>query len=336
MSNQESLDGHLIYIAEYDEKEELVDFFCREWKTSQIIVRDELFDYYYRGNERLNFVVARRECDQQLVGACGLIRCSDTDVWMSNLLVKKGEKNPIALKIMIYLSRHYQHISAVNLEKNTRFMYSSFLKWKVDTMKHYYKLFAGDEYKVAKISEEIILPVRKSKYTVKRIDTEDMCRQVINENHLILQRPYKSLQYIIKRYFHFPSELYHYTIYGIEVEKKRFTTFFVMREQQVADRKIARIVDIIGSENELIDIADFFESMGKERDYEYIDCLCYGISPTVMKEMGFVLNENETNIIPDRLDPLIQENQCIYVSFPKNSNYRFFHADGDMDRPNLV
>lgn len=79
------------------------EFFNREWKKSQTIHDEKLFKYYYVNGNKLNFVIALQ--DDKIVGACGFIIANSSDVWLSNLLVKKGEDPTLVLRIIKFLKK---------------------------------------------------------------------------------------------------------------------------------------------------------------------------------------------------------------------------------------
>lgn len=224
----------------------------------------------------------------------------------------------------------------MGIEKNTQGFYK-ILGYQLGELKHYYKLFDREEYKIATVVEKQICSNMSNQYRVIRIDSEQMAKEKIDDTIFTWHRPRKSCEYIIKRYFHFPYPQYIYQIWAIEVSGNSITTLFVTREQKVkvggCSRKVWRIVDIIGSETELLGIGSFFEEQGQANDYEYVDCFCYGVNDNVLKELGFVCNN--VNIIPDRLEPLEKCNDEIIIFNGNYSDFRAFRADGDRDRPNI-
>lgn len=318
--------------AKMEEKENIIIFFNREWKRAQTLNDPVLFDYYYVDGEELNFVVAKR--DGEIVGACGFINISEKDIWLSNLLVKKGENPMLVIRILQFFVDEDFAISSVNYVKNTIGLYS-FFHYEVGKLKHYYKLFDREEYKVATIGKKEIYHSDTNWYSVIRLGTEQMLIEKVKNTIFSHQRPKKTFEYVIKRYYRFPYPQYTYQVWGIEREKDDISTIFVTREQCVGEQKILRMVDIIGSEVEMEGIGHFFENLGRDNGYEYIDCLCHGITGEVFKKLGFVCCEGDMNIIPDRLEPIERYNEEILYFNGNMPNFRVFRADGDNDRPNL-
>jgi len=317
-----------------EEKDQIRAFFYAEWKKSQILSDEKLFRYYYEDEDKINFVVAIKRAENSIVGACGYIKASEEAVWLSNLLVKKGEETTLVLRLIDFVNSKYSYVCCVNIQPDTKKIYQV-LGYATGELKHFYKLFDFCEYKVACIQQKVISPKTSTQYNVIPIADEQMCRQVIDEEMLRMQRPYKSKEYVIKRYFTFPYEQYKYKMWGVKA-KEKITTLIVTREQFVSGRKILRIVDVLGSGEELAGISGFWEMLGNENQYEYIDFWCYGVEDQTLRQMGFVENIGDTNIIPDRLEPLEQHNEKIFFFAQDGENFRAFRADCDMDRPNLA
>lgn len=322
--------------ASLDEKIEIEQVYADNWRRLQLF-DDKLFQYYYGDKEEVNFIIARKKSNQEICAGVGYIKCSEKEGWTSALFVKRGESFTLLPQLLNHIISQYEFTYMADLAdlEHTKPIYETLLRYSVKEMKHYYKLFDWSEYHIADISKKTVSAQMNVKYPVFAIKTKEQLRKSVTEEILRKQHPYKSIDYLIKRYFDFPYPQYQYHIWGIRVNETEFTTFIVMREQQIGDRRIGRIVDIVGSEAELPGAAAFLEEMGKERKYEYIDCFCYGISDEVMRQTGFVLNEGEVNIIPNRLEPLVKENDKIFFAAPKLKDIRVFHADSDMDRPNL-
>lgn len=327
-------ENYEIYNASIEEREEIELFFRTNWKKSQIL--EEIpFNYFYGEASGTTFVIARNRENRQIAGVSGYIKCSDQAAFGSCFLVKKGEGFRLAFQIVNYIMSKVDFFCSVVISKDAQNFWKMYHTYEIGVMDCYYKLFEKQQYHVARISQKVMLSTNKLSYQVDLIKTKEECRSVVRESHLREQLPYKSIDYIVKRYFEFPYPQYHYEMWGIRKSKNAYSTFIIMREQKVEGAKVGRIVDIIGSVDELPEVAGFFEKLGKERDYEYIDCYCYGIPESIMRGTGFVKNEGDANIIPYKLDPVVEENEKIYFSTREIGKFRAFLADGDMDRPNL-
>ena len=316
--------------AKLEESERIIDFLNREWGRKQILSDKKYFSYYYVVDEELNFVIATKHDD--IVAACGFVRASGTDVWGSHLFVKKGENPFLVLRIIEFFEEEGLNLFGVGIVKNTQGLYRVF-GYEVGKLIHYYKLFDRNEYKIATVDEKQVYSNFSNEYQVIKLDSGEALQNKIDPSIFNDQRPQKSFEYVIRRYYNFPYSEYKYSVWAIQVADNYFPTIFVTREQAVSGAKVLRIVDIIGSEDVLNGIGQFFEEQGRINGYEYIDCWCCGIKDSIMLNLGFICNE--TNLIPDRLEPLQKCNDEIYYYNCNVLGFRAFKADGDMDRPNI-
>lgn len=334
MNRSVQREKYKIYNADIDEREEIQLFFETNWKKSQIL-EEVPFNYFYGESSGTTFVIARNLENEQIAGVSGYIKCSDQAAFCSCFLVKKGEGFKLAFQIVNYIMSKINFFCSVVISKDAQHFWKMYHTYHIGMMECYYKLFEMQQYHVAKISQKVIIPKDRLNYQVHLIKTKEECRRIVRDFHLKQQLPYKSIDYIVKRYFEFPYPQYHYDMWAIKKSNNSYSTFIVMREQKVGEAIVGRIVDVIGSADELPEVAGFFENLGKERNYEYIDCYCYGIPEMIMRETGFIKNEGDLNIIPNKLDPIVEKNESIYFSTPETEKFRAFLADGDMDRPNL-
>lgn len=326
--------GYVFSRAKWEEKAEIEQVYAENWKRLQLF-DDRLFRYFYGDGQEPNFIIVRKKPGYEICGGAGYIKCSENEAWISALFVKKGERVTLMPQLLHHIMSLHEFIYMVDLREYTRAIYEVFLRYPVREMEHYYRSSDQARYRIASISDRIIMPPSAMEHQVVPVRTGAQFRECVTEEVLKRQHPYKSIEYLIKRYFGFPYPQYRYDIWGILVDGTRYTTFIVMREQQIDGVRVGRIVDVIGSEAELPGISGFFDQLGKDREYEYIDCLCYGLSEEIMRETGFVLNKGDANIIPNRLEPLVRENDRIFFATPALDDIRIFRADADMDRPNL-
>lgn len=318
--------------AELEDKGNIIRFVNLEWKKAQTLNDDKLFAYYFADSDKLNFVIAVK--NNEIVATCGFIKAAGQDIWGSSWLIKKGEKPTLFFQLMKFFEEEGFTIWGLNPEAYTKELYR-ILGFEISKLNHFYKLFDKEEYKIATIREKQIRSNWSDRYKVIELHSEAILKEKINDAIFEKQKPKKSCDYMIKRYYRFPYPQYQYRVWAIETSKGNISTLFVTREQTVEGEKILRIVDIIGSENELTGIGKFFEEQGEMNDYEYIDCWCLGISDEVLESLGFVKCDNSVNIIPDRLEPLEKQNEEICFVYKNMPGVRGFRADGDMDRPNI-
>ena len=78
------------------------------------------------------------------------------------------------------------------------------------------------------------------------------------------------------------------------------------------------------------------DRMLAESGAEYLDCYCAGIPAETMAAAGLSQRqEGDGTVIPNYLDPPVQENTEYYYFTNRPEGFVLFRADGDQDRPNL-
>ena len=123
-------------------------------------------------------------------------------------------------------------------------------------------------------------------------------------------------------------------MYGVK-NKGRVDTVLVMREVEAKERKILRIVDILGEYSELQYTTKAIDCLLTEGAYEYIDLYETGLDDDMLKKSGFVDRTETDNIIPNYFEPDLQENIDINY-FTTDADIVLFKGDGDQDRPSVV
>jgi hypothetical protein len=143
-------------------------------------------------------------------------------------------------------------------------------------------------------------------------------------------RPYKSVAYLINRYKLHP--VYKYEFWNVNEQ-----CLLVVRKICVENRSVIRIVDCLGSLNDMPDLYADFQLMLREEDAEYIDFMNYGINEEVFAKMGFQkLDHDGDVIIPNYFEPFERRNVKIEFAYKADFDYVIFKGDSDQDRPNIL
>lgn len=96
-------------------------------------------------------------------------------------------------------------------------------------------------------------------------------------------------------------------------------------------------MDVYGKLEGLSSIYSEVQKLLKENRAEYLDCMNYGIDPSVFDEMGFdLLDVNGDLIIPNYFEPFEKKNIALNCAYKANFHYTMFKADSDQDRPNIL
>lgn len=317
--------------ARPDEKDKIVAFFNKEWKKSQMLNEDKMFDFYFRNGNELQFVLAKRRGHSSIAGASGFFLSSESDVWLSNTCIKSGESPFLIFQILEYFKTIAPNIHDVNCTEQMKRIFQR-AGFQTGEYIHFFRVIKEDDYKIIQITNRLKMPsISGFTNNVREITSfEEMQRITVAYE---AANPKKTKEYIWHRYKEFPYEEFEYRIWLAVYEGMQ--ALVVTREQAIGNAAILRIVDIIGQEICLKAIIGFLVDLGRKRNCEYVDCFCCGIPTETMRECGFTYNIENSCIIPDNFSPLQREN--VTINYATNNIYGFkaFKADGDMDRPNL-
>ena len=312
------------------EKEIIIDFLNEHWGTRHPLVNNEdLFRYYYVDDDMTNFYYL--EDNGEIAAVCGYIKCSeaaDSDIWISIWCAKKG-KNGLGLALMGKMQEltGARVMSCNNIRKNTMAFYT-FLGYHPDKMDHYYRLRDLKEYKMAVVNNknipECAAPVTK---LVKFENIEAVKEHFSNFEN---SSPKKDYWYVDKRYFKYPH--YGYNVYGV-FKNGVCNNLVVFRVNESDEGYVLRLVDFIGKPENIADLNGHIDVLMEQYDCEFCDMYCFGVDGS---KAGFVLrDEADTNIIPNYLNTLLQQNIDYYFFTSNTENFVMFKADGDQDRKNL-
>ena len=115
----------LIKRAIIHEIDEIMNFIDKEWKKNHILSKNkELFEYDFREEELLNFIIAKSP-NNQILGLIGYIKSNTSnhsDIWASIWKVSSLNKYPLlGLYLLNYLRKkiHYRHFIVSGINKNT-------------------------------------------------------------------------------------------------------------------------------------------------------------------------------------------------------------------------
>ncbi|MBQ5314215.1 MAG: hypothetical protein J6K30_09230 [Oscillospiraceae bacterium] len=312
------------------EKNKVVDFLNEHWGSRHPLVNNEqLFNYYYVDGDMTNFYYL--EDDGEIAAVCGYIKCSekpDSDIWISIWCAKKG-KNGLGLALMGKMQEltGARVMSCNNIRKNTMAFYT-FLGYHPDEMKHYYRLRDLSEYKMAVVNNKNIPLCPAPSTQLVKFDNIEQIKAAFNNFDSC--KPQKDYWYVDKRYFRYPH--YEYKVYGIYKDGS-CDSLVVFRVNESDEGYVLRVVDYIGSPENICDLNGHIDALMEQFDCEFCDMYCFGADGT---KAGFVLRDkDDTNIIPNYLNTLLQQNIDYYFFTTDTDSFLMFKADGDQDRKNL-
>lgn len=316
-------------------------FIQENWNSEHIFVHDPgLFAYEFTWNGMVQFCVAEDHETGEIRGIEGYIAYSsdqNPDVSPVFWKVIQTEDMSLGIKILMFIIEQTQSRLAFSagLAENTLALYK-YLGYKTGKLKQYYRLSNCRNYRIAVVSEKIILSVPPSAMLLSPANTEEAFVQKFDQSILKQYMPYKDMQYILHRYFKHP--VYPYHIYVVNDQRcSKSQTAVIGREIIQNGAKIFRVVDCIGNRNAVIDLGSSFQTLMDENQYEYIDFVCYGMPDDWMAKAGFVCrSQSDPNIIPHFFEPFVQKNHDVLFYASDLENLLICKADGDQDRPNHI
>ena len=324
--------------------DDIMLFIDRYWSANHILAKNKtIFEWQYRDEDQLNFVIACENETKDILAVLGFVKYGRdlTEDIMLALWKSKSSINPfLGVELLEYLENalgaNKISCNGINL-KTTKVLYE-FMGFRIDYLKHYYRLANQDEYQIASITNKYRLPCANHKeYELVPIECFEKLEEVFQLDYDKQQevRPQKGLQYIEHRFFNHP--VYQYKVYGIKDNCAKINSLLFMRAISCNHSKVLRIVDFIGNTEDLNYISYELEGLLEAGEYEYIDFLQNGIDYEIMEKAGFLLNdENSQNIIPNYFEPYECSNVKVWFCTKYGSNFIMCKADGDQDRPNKI
>ena len=163
---------------------------------------------------------------------------------------------------------------------------------------------------------------------VRNIDNIEQVKAAFNNFDSC--KPQKDYWYVDKRYFRYPH--YEYKVYGI-YKNGSCDSLVVFRVNESDEGYVLRVVDYIGSPENICDLNGHIDVLMEQFDCECCDMYWFGADGA---KAGFVLRDkDDTNIIPNYLNTLLQQNIDYYFFTTDTDSFVMFKADGDQDRKNL-
>lgn len=332
-------------ICEREDLPRLLTFIDTYWKKNHILVRSKEildFQYYNREEDMYDFVLAENTQTGELDGIRGWIRVAQYDpalaeydeVWSAVSKVRTDVENNEIKVLGSYLWRYLEKHKGFGTVGISRFSFAmhTAIRHKTCSLGQYFILNSETkEFKVAVVPSNYQHRdfSKNSNWHLREIADIN----AIDDNAVLAYyRPFKSKTYIINRFAKHPVYKYHF--YGI-YEENELKTILVGKFVEINGGKILRIVDVLGSLEDVGNLHEDFQIILHDTGSEYVDFLCFGIDDSVFQRMGFEkLNpEQEKLIVPNYFEPFEAKNIVINGAYKPAERYCMFKADADQDRP---
>lgn len=328
------------YIIRYATKEDIPNikrFIDESWKKNHILAREEGFFEWQYTSDKLDYVLGI-DTEGNIQGMLGFISYSDGDD--RDIATSMWKANPgtgfLGIKLLLYVLDEEPHRTLFSPGINVKTSHAIYKRMKIATgkMNQWYRLRKGESYSVSKIVDARIpeyIHVHEA-VAVRYFTLEDLTEDFDFGKYVSKQSvPYKSLQYLRRRYFEHP--MYKYLIYGIKLDGSETNAIIVLRIQECNGARVLRFVDCIGNTETLGSITHFLDELLDEFSAEYIDMYEKGVDGDILRNAGWIKLDETDNIIPNYFAPYEQINVDINYC-TSDENIILFRGDGDQDRPN--
>lgn len=329
-----------IRLARRSDISDIMEFIETRWRSGHIMARNrEFFEYEFLEEDgNVNFILAIDRNKGTIEGLNGFLKASHDqehlDIWGSIWKVLPGNMLFLGAEI---IRRHSpltgcrNDIGVGDNPKTAIPVLDKLLKRYTGKMKHYYMLAERKDFKICIIDKYPTVRISSSSGNIVKFENIEEVKQKFDFRKYLDCVPYKDAWYINHRFFEHP--IYHYDIYGIEMNGN-IDAIFILRNQEQYGRVAVRFVDYIGNQKLFAELGSFFHKLLETENFEYVDFYCDGFLEEPILKAGFtLLNEDDTNIIPNYFGPFVQENIDIWVD-SSYSGTIFTKADSDQDRPN--
>ena len=330
-----------IRFAKLEEYNKLHTFMSKYWGKNHILTKSKaLFDFQHRKTDKYNIVIGFNKETKEIDGIWSLIPVStydqtlnnEGDFWGAILKVRDDVNNneikrlPFKMFSFILKIPGFKTVGFSGLGSKGQPFVNPLCNVH-GVLNHYY---IANPYKEIVVGKNL----RKNEFAASGCSIKSVVLRGLEWTPKNCYIPRKSVNFLINRFDNHP--FYRYGFWGI-FKDKSLISILVYRIVEVEGKgKVIRIVDVLGTLDDVGNVGFEFVKILKEYDAEYIDCLNYGIKPSVFKDMGFeqLDNTNDAVIVPNYFEPYEQCNVQVHFAFISKSPYVIFKADADQDRPN--
>lgn len=340
---------YTIELCSEKNKPQLIEFIRKYWKEDHVFVKsDELFrfQHYNSVDNNYNFYVGINSLTNEIDGVTGVIPLAHYDpdlkkyndtwggIWKIRPDVHNDEIALLGLMLFETFDAYNSHAS----------IGMSPIAWKLHKLRKYTMgymnqyFILNDECTDFHVAD---VPVKcqgrnkhfKSTSEYKLVELENL-NGLTDKDIQHSYFPMKSLRYLISRFQLHPIYKYHF--WGI-YSGNTLHAILIGRIISVEGHIVIRIMDVYGKLEGLTSIYSEVQKLLKEHHAEYLDCLNYGIEPSVFDELGFdLLDVNGDLIIPNYFEPFLKKNIALNCAYKANFHYTMFKGDSDQDRPNIL
>lgn len=322
-----------------EEHLKLHDYLNTHWKKNHSLAKSKcLLDYQHLSGDLYTYYAIFDH--DEIVGILGYIptshfdtRLRDKDAWGAIWKID-DEYNGLGLDLLdeLLMNESSHSFGAIGISAIAKKIYKMY-GMKSGYMKHYY--VANNAMESFSIGRNLqIQPTDSFEadacWNIKIID--DLSPVSLPTPCYF---PLKSKEYFINKYAHHP--IYKYCFWAI-CQNEEIISLWAVRRVVVNQSSVLRIVDVLGSLDDIPCVFPQIQQILQEESCEYVDVMNFGISSDIFINMGFTeLNiDGNITIVPNYFEPFERCNVKIELAYRADFDYIVFKGDADQDRPNIL
>lgn len=322
-----------IRFARKGEETKIMDFLREHWDPEFSVVQSrELFDFLYEGEEGPRFAVA---LDQDRIVALLGFTIYDRvarDVFLM-LWRSIDTVGTTGLDLIRFMQQQdFRSISSVGVRPDVLIIYK-LLGFQTGSLEQWVKVnHALNSYKILKPSYSYIPshdePSLGTSGEISEVREFDQEFEYFREQET--RSPFKSIDYLTKRYLQHPNYCYRIFEYHIDGE---IANYFVTRTVEYNGATALRLIDCIANDVGFAAFSNYINVLFDVERHEYIDVYCLNIRTETLENAGFrncaLVKEQ---IVPNYFEPFVQEAEVKYY-ITNMDRPCLYKGDGDADRP---
>ncbi|HXV77790.1 MAG TPA: hypothetical protein VD788_15875 [Candidatus Polarisedimenticolaceae bacterium] len=348
-------------VASVTDEAAIVAFIDRYWRKNHVFVSNpELLRWQHqaddRPEERLNFVIARRErgdgAPPELLGLLGFIpfrrfdRDADwTDLSLAIWKVRDDAPPGLGLRLLKEVERQRSPalICAIGISDMVKPIYGA-LGYSLASLTHA-ALFDPSRRPDSCVADGVPDAAWRDLRSDERIELRPLSARELERGGLAEEidrlgaaaSPRKSSSYVLNRFCRHPW--YAYDVRAVLADG-RAEAVLVWRRVTAMQGAVLRIVDLVGNAEIVARCGPALRQAVQAAGCEYVDLVCYGVPGDALRRGGFVSTSDHPGLVlPNYFDPFERRNVVIDIAWRRRAGeggqpVRLFRADSDQDRPN--
>ena len=317
--NNKIFEKYVIFKQAYlDDKSRIINFYRKFWEENHLIFNNEyLFEYEFVQNQKLNFIYAEDKDSKKLLSVVGYYQYNNNQSSFKNHICGSISRvHPeceipfLGIETLNRLKLITKSTSYCGTNTNSETMLplcKRYLKHNIGEMNHFYLLNLNlKKYNLCSIKkyENKLFDLKiNKKFDIKQINWDYDFEKIFNNIRQSFFQPYKSKEYILKRYKNHP--IYKYDLYALNFGKKTIS-LFILRKQIFKDSSILRFIDYFGEIENFKYLGNLLQEKINSTEHEYLD-LITNMPPEILIASKFNEKSIKEDLIPHYFEPFVKK-----------------------------